>query len=252
MLEKSDSMEISVIASGSNGNCCLVEGKGTSVLVDAGKSGKEIARRMDLLGKDIEHVKAILITHRHSDHTRGAGIISRRFRIPVYMTRKTSDACMLGPFDAKIFDKSKEFRIGNLCIKPIKTSHNVPSCGFVINKKLGIITDTGYVTKQMQDAIKKLECILLESNHDIDMLINGTYPYFLKQWILGNEGHLSNIEASNLIQNSAKSLKLAILGHLSGNNNTPEIALKTFQTLVKKKINVAVADRDNATGTFSF
>jgi len=243
-------MQISVIASGSSGNCCLIEDKGTSVIVDAGKSGKEIQRRMDALGKSMEDVSAILITHRHSDHTRGAGILSRRFNIPVYSTEKTAKLCMLGAFDQKIFDASKEFRIGSMSIRPIKTSHNVSSCGFAFNNKFALMTDTGRVTKQMEDTIKKIKGVLLESNHDIDMLIKGPYPYFLKQWILSEKGHLSNIDASNLIQKSAKKLELAILGHLSGNNNTPDIALKTFNVLVKRKINVSVADRDKETGSF--
>ncbi len=243
-------MQISVIASGSNGNCCLIEEKGTSVLVDAGKSGREIARRMDLLGKSIEDVNAVLITHRHVDHTQGAGVLSRRYRIPVYMTKKTSDECILGAAEGKTFDAKKEFNIGKLRIKPIKTSHNVSSCGFMFNSKFALLTDTGCVTRQMGDVMKKVKAVLLESNHDIDMLIRGPYPYFLKQWILGNEGHLSNIDASNLIQEHAKNLSLAILGHLSGNNNTPEMALKTFDTLVRKKIEARVASRDDATGNF--
>jgi phosphoribosyl 1,2-cyclic phosphodiesterase len=245
-------MEISVIASGSNGNCCLVEEKGTSILVDAGKSGREIQKRMDSLGKMIEDVKAILVTHSHSDHVQGAGVLSRRFSIPVYMAEKTANECRIGECRAKQFSADKSFRIGKLNIKPVKTSHNVHSCGFVINRKFGIMTDTGCATRQMEDAVKKLKAVLLESNHDVDMLIKGTYPHFLKQWILSNEGHLSNIDASNLIQNHAKGLQTAILGHLSENNNTPDSALKTFNTLVKKKIEVLVADRDNATGNFAF
>ncbi len=243
-------MEISIIASGSNGNCCLVEEKGTSIFVDVGKSGREIQARMDSLGKCIEDVKAILITHRHSDHARGAGVLSRRFNIPVYMTKQTSNECIIGAAKTKTFSISRKFKIGSLSIKPIETSHNVASCGFVINKKFGLMTDTGCVTKQMADAIKNLKSVLLESNHDIDMLIKGKYPHFLKQWILSNEGHLSNIDASNLIQNDSKKLELAILGHLSGNNNTAESALNTFNILVKKKLEVVIADRDNATGNF--
>lgn len=245
-------MEISVIASGSNGNCCLVEDKGTSVLVDAGKSGREISKRMDFLGKCIEDVKAILITHKHSDHTQSAGVLSRRHGIPVYMTEETSRNCVLGPSDGKIFDIKKEFKIGNLTIKPIKTSHNVNSCGFMFNKKFGLMTDTGCVTKEMEDAIKKIRCILIESNHDIDMVINGSYPHFLKNWILSDKGHLSNIAASTLIQEKGRNLKQVILGHLSGNNNTPELAMKSFSALVKKKIDAIVADRNKATGNFDF
>lgn len=248
--KRSDSMEISVIASGSNGNCCLVEDRGESVLVDAGKSGKEIVSRMDSLGKRIEDVKAVLITHRHTDHTQGAGVLSRRFGIPVYMTRETAEECIIGSAKTKYFGSCRKFRIGGLNIMPVRTSHNVASCGFVFNSKFGVITDTGCVTRQMEDAIRNIKGVLLESNHDIDMLIRGNYPYFLKQWIISDRGHLSNIDASNLVQKHSRKLKLAVLGHLSGNNNTPESALKTFNTLVKKKIDAVVASRESATGNF--
>jgi len=244
-------MEISVIASGSNGNCCLIEEKDTAVLVDAGKSGKEIAKRMDALGKSIENVKAILVTHRHTDHTQGAGVLSRRHEIPVYMTEETSNECLLGAIKQKIFDVNTEFKIGNLLVKPVKTSHNVNSCGFMFNNKFALMTDTGRVTKEMQDAIKKVKAVLLESNHDIDMVVKGPYPYFLKNWILSDEGHLSNIHASTLINEYAKNLSVAILGHLSGNNNTSDLCMKAFETLVKKKIEVEVANRDDKTGTFN-
>ncbi len=242
-------MNISVIASGSNGNCCLVEHKNTSVLVDAGKSAKEITRRMDILNKNIEDVDAVLITHRHTDHTRGVDVLSRRFGIPVYISRET-DKDYLSFSKTKIFDVNKRFRIGELNIKPILTSHSVPCCGFSFNKEFGILTDTGYATKQMKDSMKKFKLVLLESNHDIDMLVNGRYPYFLKQWILSDTGHLSNVHACELIQKYGKNLNQAVLGHLSANNNTPESALKTFETLIKKKIEVKIASRDKETGVF--
>ncbi len=244
-------MEISVIASGSNGNCCVVEEKGTSLMIDAGKSCRETEKRMDALGKNISDVSAILITHKHSDHTIGAGIISRKFGIPVYMSPEVSSACMIGSHETKVFDTSIEFSVGSLRVKPVITSHNVSSCGFIINRKFGVITDTGCVTRQMEDAIKGLKSVLIESNHDIDMVIRGRYPAYLKQWILSNEGHLSNIDASLLLQNKAENLDTAILGHLSGNNNTPEKALEAFNTIVKKKIDVYVADRNRQTGNFT-
>src|SRR3989338_2092600 len=242
-------MEISVIASGSNGNCCMVEGKDTAVLVDAGKSCREIESRMDELGKCMENVNAILLTHSHNDHIAGAGIISRKYGIPLYLANEAySEARFkLGDIKRKSFSLSKEFKIGSLRIKPIYTSHNVSSCGFVI-EKFGIFTDTGIVTKQMEAEIPKLNSMLLESNHDIDMLIKGSYPSFLKQWILSEQGHLSNIDASSVIQKKGKNLSLVLLGHLSGNNNTIEIASNTFTALVKRKVEYAVCSRDRISG----
>ncbi len=243
-------MEISVIASGSNGNSCLVEDKGTAVLVDAGKSGIEIESRMDKLGKNISDVDAILLTHAHHDHRAGAGVLSRRYGIPVYMTKDVySDVkYKIGKIDRKTFF-NKSFKIGKLEIMPVVTSHNVSSCGFKIGK-FGIFTDTGIVTSQMKDVISKLKGVLIESNHDIDMLVNGSYPAFLKNWILSSYGHLSNIDASGLIQAKGKNLSLVLLGHLSGNNNNVEVAAETFEKIVKRKISFSVCSRDDVSGGF--
>ena len=240
-------MEISVVASGSNGNCCLVENKKASVLIDAGKSCKEIEYRLNNLGKNLENVDGILLTHSHIDHTLGIGPISRKYNIPVYTKKEVYNMVNLGDIEVKHF--IKDFKIKDLNIKLVPTSHDVPSTGFIINN-FGLFTDTGVVTKQMKDSIKNIKGILLESNHDIDMLINGRYPAFLKQRILSDNGHLSNISASSFIQEKSHSLNFALLGHLSGNNNTPEIAKKTFETLVKKKIDFSVLSRERESGVW--
>jgi phosphoribosyl 1,2-cyclic phosphodiesterase len=244
-------MEISVIASGSNGNCCLVEDKGASVLIDAGKSGSEIEARMTRLGKSLEDISGIVLTHQHNDHISGAGVLSRRFGIPLYITQEVYSEVKfkLGKVEHKMFSLDKEFKIGNLKIKPIDTSHNVSSCGFVVGK-FGFFTDTGFVTKQMEKIIPKLNAILLESNHDIDMLINGSYPAFLKKWILSDEGHLSNYNAGSIIEEKGKNLSLALLGHLSENNNTASVASETFECLVKRKIDFNVCSRDKESGSW--
>lgn len=238
-------MDIDVIASGSNGNCCLVSKKSVSVMIDAGKSGREIESRMHRLGKSPENTDAIIITHSHSDHISGAGVLSRRYDIPVYMTRQaySESAHKIGKADIRQFDPEKKFKINGLEIRPVITSHKVPSCGFVIDK-FGLFTDTGKVTGSIRDILPKLRAVLLESNHDIDMVLNGPYPAFLKQWILSDIGHLSNIHASSLIQERGKKLDLALLGHLSGNNNTPEMAENTFESIVKRKMVFFVCSRD--------
>jgi len=242
-------MEISVIASGSNGNSCLIEEKDASILIDAGKSGREIEYRMSNLGKSMENVDAILVTHSHHDHITGAGVLSRRYGVPIYVSNEVySDAKFkLGESDVKLFSVDKNFKIKKVEIKPVLTSHNVSSCGFVIDK-FGLFTDTGIVTRQMKNIIGKLKAVLLESNHDIDMLIRGPYPAFLKQWILSDKGHLSNVHASSLIQDKGKNLDLVLLAHLSGNNNSPEVAEKTFETLVKRKIDFSVCSREKESG----
>tara|TARA_Y100000310_G_scaffold345853_1_gene471426 strand:- start:9930 stop:10658 length:729 start_codon:yes stop_codon:yes gene_type:complete len=240
-------MEISVIASGSNGNCCLVEDHGVSVLIDAGKSGSEIEARMERFGKSLEDVNGILITHGHSDHISGAGVISRRFGIPVYMSQEVYSEAKLGKFESKVF--TGDFKIGKMKVKPILTSHNVNSCGFVVSK-FGYFTDTGMVTNQMEKVIPKLNSILLESNHDVEMVHNGHYPAFLKKWILSDEGHLSNNDCSCIIQEKGKNLSFVLLGHLSENHNTPDIASETFNSLVKRKIDFSVCSRDKESGSW--
>lgn len=240
-------MEISVIASGSNGNCCLVEDNDVSVLIDAGKSGSEIESRMKSLGKSLEDVDGILITHEHSDHLCGAGVLSRRFGIKVYMTKEVYTNAKLGNFESKIF--SGNFNVKGLKVKPIKTSHNVNSYGFVVGK-FGYFTDTGIVTEQMKKVIPCLNSILLESNHDVEMVHNGHYPPFLKKWILSDEGHLSNNTASSIIQENGKNLTLVLLGHLSENHNTPDIASETFNSLVKRKIDFNICSREKESGSW--
>ena len=238
-------MEISVIASGSNGNCCLVEEKGVSLLIDAGKSCREIESRMDKLGKSLEDVSGILITHQHSDHISGAGVLSRRFGIPVHMSQEVYSSANLGKFESKIF--CGDFKVGGLRVKPVITSHNVSSCGFVVGK-FGYFTDTGMVTDHMKKVIPDLSSVLLESNHDVDMVSNGHYPAFLKKWILSDEGHLSNETASSIIQETGKNLSFVLLGHLSENHNTPDIASEAFNNLVKRKIDFSICSRDKETG----
>lgn len=240
-------MQIIPLASGSNGNCCFIEEKGSAILVDAGKSCKEIEKRLNSVGKSLENVSAILLTHSHSDHTSGASVISRKFGIPVYMTKETFCESDLSNLTRKTFAVHKKFSIGDIQVTPIPTSHNVASCGFVLNN-FGIFTDTGTITPAMEAIFPKLRAVLLESNHDIDKLINGPYPVYLKQWILSDQGHLSNIHASSFIQKSGDNLSLALLGHLSGTNNTPELAKETYETLVKKKISCEICSRETVTG----
>lgn len=243
-------MEISVIASGSNGNCLLVEEKGISILVDAGKSCRETEKRLNKLGKSPDNIKAIVISHSHTDHVRGAAVISRKYDIPVYMMQETyQELGYYGMFETKYFSPDKSFRIASFQIRPIPTSHDVNSCGFVINN-FGIFTDTGFVTKLIRDAMPKLRGVLIESNHDIDMLIKGPYPTYLKYRILGNHGHLSNIHASELVRDRGKNLSFCLLGHLSEVNNTPEIAKTTFETIVKRRLDYSICSRDRETGSF--
>ncbi|MFH1511627.1 MAG: MBL fold metallo-hydrolase, partial [Candidatus Woesearchaeota archaeon] len=244
-------MQVSVIASGSNGNCCLVEDKNAGILFDAGLSCREIEQRMNRIGKSLENVDAIVVSHSHTDHVRGAGVISRKYGIPVLAT---SDTCCeaahyLGR-NVKKFSACQPFKIAGMKVLPVQTSHDVASCGFVIGK-FGIFTDTGTVTLQMLDALPSLDAVLLESNHDVDMLLQGPYPRFLKYRILGDAGHLSNFSASELVQNYGIRLRHIFLGHLSSVNNTPDKAKETFKALVSRQVDFCVCSREKETGVWN-
>ncbi|MFA6088926.1 MAG: MBL fold metallo-hydrolase, partial [Candidatus Woesearchaeota archaeon] len=180
-------MNVSVIASGSNGNCCLLEDKDTSVLLDAGISIKEYEKRMQRLEKDPALTKAIVITHAHRDHIKGAGPISRKYNIPILITQQTyaDSSTIIKKAEVRFFSTLSDFKIGNMNITPIRTSHDVFSCGFKIND-FGLFTDTGIITSQIREVFPKLKSVLIEANYDHDMLKNGNYPQFLKKRIFSD------------------------------------------------------------------
>lgn len=241
-------MELSIIASGSNGNCYLLQSGKTSVLFDAGKSCRETAERMASLGKDIREVKGIVLSHAHGDHYQGIGPIARRLGIPVYVRKPVYLACRqrLGPVDVRHFEDA--FRIGDLEILPIETSHDVASCGFVVGR-FGIFTDTGCVTARMREIISDLDAVLIESNYDERMLMTGPYPLHLKERIASDRGHLSNEDASDFISRHGSHLSLVLLAHLSEKNNTVAKAKEAFETLNENRRYV-VCSRYRETGTY--
>jgi len=243
-------MEISVLASGSNGNCCLVEDKGSAILVDCGIAVREIEERARRLSHELKSIDGIIISHSHIDHIRSAGALSRKYKIPVYVKHETFREAwhLLGECETKNYTNHK-FKVGKIEVVPIETSHDVASSGFLIGQ-FGIFTDTGKITNQIRDAMPKLKGVLIESNHDIDMLLKGPYPSYLKGRILSDSGHLCNIHASELVQARGKKLSLSLLGHLSAVNNTPELCKKTFETLVKRKMEYAVCSRDCEIGSW--
>jgi phosphoribosyl 1,2-cyclic phosphodiesterase len=242
-------MELSIIASGSNGNCYLVQSAGSSVLFDAGKSYRETADRMAALGKDIREVDGIVLSHAHGDHYQGIGPIARRLHIPVYIREDVYAACRqrLGPVTVRHFDAG--FRIKDLEITPVETSHDIASCGFVVGR-FGIFTDTGCVTPQMKEIISDLDAVLLESNYDEEMLMNGPYPRHLKERIASERGHLSNDDASDFISRHGRHLSLVFLAHLSEKNNSAEKVRESFEAINADRPYV-VCSRFRETGTYA-
>ncbi len=233
-------MKISVLASGSNGNSIYVESKQASILVDSGISAKEISKRLSKIGKKIEEIDAVLVSHEHTDHIRGVQRLNTSFDIPVYLNRATYEFSKLILKKPVFFSNNNSLKFEDLSITPYSSNHDAADpCCFKIQENgttLGILTDLGKANENAINLTKEADCLVLETNHDIDMLINGPYPYPLKQRILSEKGHLSNIDAGLLVKNnSSEKLKRVFLAHLSKQNNTAELAYETFSTLNKEK-----------------
>ena len=231
-------MRLCVLASGSSGNSTYIETDETSVLIDAGLSLRRIKTNLDELGKDISELNGIFITHEHTDHTKGLEKLSNNHNIPVFINRKTFNAANLYLENINIIKKDK-IELNELQITPISISHDaVDPVGYQVKNNgcsIGVFTDLGTSNEHVKHVVKKANAMVLESNHDIDMVINGRYPYHLKQRILGEKGHLSNIDAGLLVkENASEKLKHVFLAHISKNNNTDELAMNTFSELTKK------------------
>ncbi len=237
--------------SGSSGNCLFVANGSTKILIDAGLSGKKIISALTSIGENPETISAVLVSHEHSDHTRGVGILSRKFDIPIYANANTWSMMELeiGPVNVKnklFFDTGKEFRLGDICIKPFSIPHDasepVGFNFFIKDKKITTATDIGHINDELLECFEDSDLILLESNHDVEMLKVGPYPWHLKRRIMGNNGHLSNEVAGEVIAHmAAKGTRKFLLGHLSKENNFPELAYQTvYNALCERKIDINV------------
>ena len=243
--------------SGSSGNSFLVSTDNTKILIDAGVSCKKIIEALDSLNVSINDITAILITHEHIDHTKGVPLISHKYNIPVYATKKTWDNFNHDKIDInniKIFNAEESFTVGDITVFPFSTPHDAADpCGFKIsydNKTMCIATDLGFVSPTVFKHFESSSLVMLESNYDPEVLKFSSYPLKLKQRINSNIGHLSNISAGETISKLANfNLKNAILIHLSQENNVPELALTTIQEELTKNnvnldsINIEVAPR---------
>ncbi len=241
-------MRLCSIASGSSGNCIYVGSEKAHVLVDAGISCKRIElglQKAELTGRDIS---AVFITHEHSDHIQGLGVLARKYGIPMYATKGTIDGILYGTKSLGDFDKNllreikvdEDLVIEDLVVHPFRISHDAKEpCGYRFESqgsKAAVATDMGTFNPYIIENLQGLDAVLLEANHDIRMLQAGPYTYALKQRILSDSGHLSN-ENSGLLLNKIlhENMKYILLGHLSKENNMPELAFET----VKLEINAA-------------
>ncbi|SHJ14123.1 MBL fold metallo-hydrolase [Lutispora thermophila] len=256
------------IASGSSGNCIYVGNDDSGLLVDAGISCKGILESLKNIGVCNSSIKGILVTHEHSDHIKSIGAMSRKLNMPIYANCKTWEALdgSVGKVKAeniRIFDTNKGFYIDDIYVSPFSISHDAADpVGYTFSfgsKKVGLATDLGYFSQTVREALKGSAFVMLEANHDIEMLKVGSYPYFLKRRILGEQGHLSN-EASGYAACELVDLgvKQIMLGHLSKENNFPQLAYETVKGILEQKgiavqrdVTLDVAPRSSISKVFS-
>lgn len=234
-------MELCSIASGSSGNCICVGSDTCHLLVDAGISGKRIELGLNSIELKTEEMQGILITHEHIDHIAGLGVLARRYGLPMYATAGTIDAILhtgsVGKIDESLFHEvhpEVDFTIGDLTIEPISISHDAADpVAYKFKqpgKSMAVMTDLGKYDDNIIEKLQNLDVLLLEANHDVHMLQVGSYPYPLKQRILGDRGHLSNELSGRLLgQVLHDHFKAAVLGHLSKENNYAELAYETVR-----------------------
>lgn len=257
-------MRLCSLYSGSSGNSIYVGSDNAHILVDVGVSAKKIIQALNTIDMKPEDIDGILITHEHSDHIAGLGVIMRKFGIPVYGTTKTLEAVAnyrsLGKVDMSLFHgivPEQSFQIKDMWVKPISTWHDAadPVCYTLMqdDKKVSIATDLGDYDEHVVDALSGADAMLIEANHDIRMLEVGPYPYSLKQRILSKKGHLSNERGGQLVRALLNDhIKGIYLGHLSKENNYPELAFEAVKDELLgnpysndyRDFNLMVADRE--------
>jgi phosphoribosyl 1,2-cyclic phosphodiesterase len=237
------------INSGSNGNCYYVGNRNEAVLIDAGISCREIEKRMARMGLRLQSVKAIFISHEHSDHIRGVEVLSRKHKIPVYITELTrrSGGLSLAPELENSFKPHQSIQVGDLEVVPFPKEHDAsdPYSFIVKNDKVtvGVMTDIGIACEHVVNYFKQCHAVFLESNYDVDMLQNGHYPIYLKKRISSDKGHLSNHQAQELFQKHRSGfLSHVFLSHLSAENNDPQTAASFFNGIAGST-HIVVASR---------
>ena len=251
------SIFIASLASGSNGNCYYIGNDHEAILVDAGISCRETEQRMNRLGLSIRKVRAVFISHEHTDHTRGAEVISRKFRIPVYMTAAThsNSRLWLEPELLKFFTPYAPVQFGDLTVNAFPKRHDASEPqSFTVEGDgitVGVFTDIGITCEHVARHLKKCHAAFLEANYDEKMLEEGNYPVYLKKRIRGDEGHLSNRQALELFTNfSSPFIRLLILSHLSAHNNDPKIVKDLF-TKHAGGVRIVVASRYQESEVFT-
>lgn len=250
-------MKISILGSGSSGNSIYIENNESKILIDAGFSCKKIEAKLSSIGKNIEDIDALLVTHEHTDHILGAGVISRKYNIPIFITEESFKAGekKLG----KIENENLKFINGifqikqDLLVNPFDVMHDAQrTIGFRIEsqegKKVAISTDIGYINNIVRENFKDIDLMVIESNYDYNLLMNCSYPWDLKARVKGRNGHLSNNDAAKFIKEMyTEKLKKVYLAHISKDSNNPNIVVNTIEQEMrdnKMKLNYELAKQD--------
>lgn len=255
------------MASSSSGNCIYVGTAETHILIDSGISCKRLRAGLSLINLDPADIDAILITHEHSDHIRGLGVVSRRYGIPLYVTAPTweriASSGTTGSIDENLFHEitpDRDFHVNELLIHPFRTSHDAvqPVC-FTFTKaakKISVATDLGCYDSYTVEKLRESTVLFIEANHDVEMLKNGSYPHYLKKRILSDTGHLSNEMSARLVSELIhENLRYVILGHLSRENNSPELARNSVKGAIMSSsaagIELLVSEREEVSGVIT-
>lgn len=246
-------MKLSVLGSGSAGNCSFINIADKKILVDVGYSAKKITEKLASINEKIEDIDAIFITHDHSDHMKSMGIISRKYNIPIYIHKKSllnilHKVGKLNENNIFLLEDRKVF-LDNVLIENFDVMHDsAHNLGYTFNyknEKLSYVTDIGKITNIVKQACRDSDYLAFESNYDNEMLLNGVYSWSLKNRVKSNVGHISNEESSNFITSiSNNRLKKVFLLHLSGENNTPDIAYSTLREKLEKRIDIELTSQE--------
>lgn len=247
-------MKVCVLSSGSKGNTTYIETDNAKILIDIGNTSKYVKEKLEGFGVEPTSLDAILITHTHVDHIKGLKVFENKYHVPVFITKIMHKS--LNFIDDYVWIDKDEFDIKDIHVTPIKTSHDAPdSRGYIVSNKdksIVYITDTGYINEKYFDILKNKNIYIMESNHDVEMLTNGRYPFNLRQRILSDKGHLSNVDSSKYLSTFiGDNTKYILLAHLSEENNTETLAYETLTNRLiedKKKVdNIIIAKQDKET-----
>jgi len=258
-------MKLCPLCSGSSGNATYIEAGSARLLIDAGLSCKRICELLSKIGVDPKTLSAILITHEHVDHVRGVNVLSKKYDLPVYANADTWSALKptlfgVAPKNVCVFESDRDFYLAGVRVLPFSVPHDAVHCvGYTVSaggRKVGVCTDLGHVDARILSILSGCDLLLFEANHDVDMLMAGSYPYPLKKRILSGNGHMNNEDCGKaLVKLSESGVKNVILGHLSRENNYPELAMVAVRSVLEDAgvadgMQIAIAAREEPTGIF--